>query len=271
MEKRFFMKKILSGVLASSMVLALGGAALAQEPDAAANSEAAAGKTVRIMQKFKQGKGFGGQLDFVAKDKAPGRGLEAVLDKLVEEGTLTQAKSEEIKKYMTEKAEARKAELEKIKAMTLEDRQKYLEEKKALVKEKIHLTEQLVQDGIITAEQKEKIEAKMKEMMPQVQGKLGHKRGMGLPLDKLVEEGKLTKEKADGIKAYFEKKAEARKAEFDQLKNMTKEERQKYFEENKKERVNILDELVKNGLLTEEEAESLKNIKMKSYKEKNNA
>ena len=273
MEKRLFTKKILSGVLIGSMMLSMGGSVFAKELESqgTAATDGIAGKRTKTMQKVKLGFEFKGQKDLLVKDRAPGKGLETVLDKLVEEGKLSQGKADEVKKYLKEKAEDKKAEFEKLKTMTKEERQSYFEENKGIKRERINLMDQLVKDGIITEAQGEQIEAKMKEMMPQVKGKRGHEKGMTVPLDKLVEEGKLTQEKAEAVKKYFEKKAEDQKAQFEQMKNMTKEERQKYFEENKKERTNIFDQLVKDGVLTKEEVENLKILKTRSFKEKNNA
>ncbi|AOT69742.1 hypothetical protein [Geosporobacter ferrireducens] len=269
MEKRLFMKKMLSGVLVSSMMFTMGGAVFAKETEGTA--DAAAEKNTKIMQKFKAGSELKKENGFALKSQVPGKGLEAVLDKLAEEGTLSKEKVEEVKKYLEEKMEAKKAEFEKIKDLTEEERQKYFEENKANKTERVDFIEQLVKDGVITEAQEEQIKAKMKEMMPQGLGKRGYGKDMSVLIGKLVEEGKLTEEKAEALKAYFEKKAEAKKAQFEELKNMTKEERQKYFEENKIERKNIFDQLVEDGILTKEEAENLKALKTRPSKEKNDA
>lgn len=112
---------------------------------------------------------------------------------------------------------------------------------------------------------------------PQQQGKAGffrgagpggmHVRGMngGLPeqmLDKLVEEGLITQDKADAITAYLKEKTDELKAQMEELRNMTQEERKAYMESKKEtaptERQDFLAQLVEKGLLTQAEADAVK-------------
>jgi membrane peptidoglycan carboxypeptidase len=79
-------------------------------------------------------------------------------DDLVQQGVIDQATADKIKEYLTLEAEAKKAEAEKIKAMSEEERQAYREELKQLTPPASPF-EEMVNQGVITQEQADAIKA----------------------------------------------------------------------------------------------------------------
>lgn len=76
--------------------------------------------------------------------------IEEVLNGFVEKGTITKENASDILDFIKEKGEERKAELDKIKDMTAEEKKAYFQENK---REKGGLVKELVEAGIITEEQ----------------------------------------------------------------------------------------------------------------------
>jgi polyhydroxyalkanoate synthesis regulator phasin len=73
---------------------------------------------------------------------------------LINQGTITQAQADTIQAYLEEEAENRKAEFEKIKDLSREERKEYLEDNK---ESKKGLLNKLVEEGTITQEQADEI------------------------------------------------------------------------------------------------------------------
>jgi len=80
--------------------------------------------------------------------------------------------------------------------------------------------------------------------------------------DQLVKDGLITQEKADEIKAFAEKAAQERQKQHEEFKNLSLEERKAQMEKMKaegpKERMGLFDDLVKNNILTQEQADTIK-------------
>ena len=107
-------------------------------------------------------------------------------DYFVEQGVIDQATADKIADYQLEKQIAaideQKAELEKLKAMTREERTSYFETKKAELSEKFKAEDKkirpnpmddLVADGIITQETADAIKAALPEKIRTFEGKEG--------------------------------------------------------------------------------------------------
>ncbi len=75
----------------------------------------------------------------------------------------------------------------------------------------------------------------------------------------LVEAGIIDQATADAIAEYASKKHEDISALHENAANMTSEERKAAFEERKAQRKDGVDELVEAGIITEEQAEAIKN------------
>lgn len=91
-------------------------------------------------------------------------------------------------------------------------------------------------------------------------------------LDQLVTDGVITQAKADEIKTFLEKQAKERQAEFDKIRAMTPEERkaemEKKRESNKdKPRIGLFEELVSNNILTQAEADKIKDVQQAQQKQ----
>jgi len=190
--------------------------------------------------------------------------MQSMLDDLIEKGTITEDDASEILDFVTEKTAERKAEFQKTKDMTEEERKTYFEENKP---KKGNLAEDLIDEGIITQEQADEIT----KLLPKQGKHLGGRKDfdgdhtqrqeiMTEVLDKIVEDGTLSQEKADKILNFINEKEEERKAEFEKTKDMTREERKAYFKENKPQRSNLLDALVEEGIITQDEADELSSI-----------
>lgn len=82
-------------------------------------------------------------------------------------------------------------------------------------------------------------------------------------LDQLVKDGTITKDKANQIKAYIEKKIKDKKAEHKDFKKLTPEERKAHHEKwagqhKDKEKGGLFTDLVKNKVITQKQADALK-------------
>ncbi len=88
-------------------------------------------------------------------------------------------------------------------------------------------------------------------------------------VDGLVADNVIPRETGDKLLAYFGQKREAHKAERDKLKSMTEEERKAYFNEQKAKRKadGPFGELVKNGTLTQAQAEAIAKA-LREYRKK---
>lgn len=86
----------------------------------------------------------------------------------------------------------------------------------------------------------------------------GFMRTRGADFSAAVADGIISQSAADKIEAYMEKQSEARKAAMDEMKDLTPEELKERFDAVKTERVNFFEALVTEGIITQQEAEALK-------------
>lgn len=92
---------------------------------------------------------------FGHRSKLNDAGPTKMFDKLVTDGVITQEQSGQISAFLAKQAEERKADLEKIKDMTAEERKAYFEANKP--QERPRLLDSLVTAGIITQEKADEI------------------------------------------------------------------------------------------------------------------
>lgn len=249
MQTKATFKKIMSSILVGGMILSLGGVALA-------NSDAA---TLAPAKKMFFGE-RGAKFNDPAKMK---ENLQQQISKLVSNGTITQTKADKVVAYFAKLADEKKAEFEKIKAMTTEEREAYMQKNKI---EKKDLLSQLVANAVITQAEADAIA----KAIPHKAGRHGwNKEAMQAPdtakmkermqsnLSELVSQGILTQAKADKIVEYFTKIAEERKAEFEKIKAMTAEEREAYLTKMKGERKDPFTQLIEDKIITQEEADAI--------------
>lgn len=182
--------------------------------------------------------------------------LKEKLDSLVKSGTITQAQEDKIISYMKQKSNERKAEMEKVKSMTKEQRKEYFKQKKA--NGRSDMFKDLVEQNIITQQQADTIKKLVFEKN-KIQKHEFNKEKFKVQLDNQVKAGIITQDEENKIIAYMTKKAEERKAEMEKIKNMTKEEKKVYFEKKKSEiRCDFYKELVDQGILSQEKADALR-------------
>ncbi|EGW39375.1 hypothetical protein [Desulfosporosinus sp. OT] len=198
-----------------------------------------------------------------------GRGINKDLAaSLVKEGIITQEVADKITSYMEDKNAERKAEMEKIKAMSEDERKAYFESQKASTTEKIEkkadwLSEMLA-SGILTQEQVDSITAYQQNEMKAQQEEQQAKRQEAEKsrMDSLVSAGIITQDTADAITTYNETQEESYKAEMEKLKAMTDDERKTYMESKKDAKsYGKKDQyagLLEAGVLTQEQVDSIK-------------
>ncbi|MGE5396580.1 MAG: hypothetical protein ACM3MK_03465 [Chitinophagales bacterium] len=172
------------------------------------------------------------------------------LSQLVEKNLITQEQADKWTAFNKQKEEAMKTEMEKIKNMTDEERQAYMESNS---KEPQAPLSDVVAAGIITQDEADKI---LKEM-PQCDDQKGPGGTSTEYLAQLVEKSIISQEQADKWTAYDTEKDAARKAEMESAKNMTDEERQAKMAEDSKDRPNPLSDIVSQGIITQDEADKI--------------
>jgi Spy/CpxP family protein refolding chaperone len=87
-------------------------------------------------------------------------------------------------------------------------------------------------------------------------------------LQSFVEEKIITQEQANKIEAFFEKRREENKAELDNLKKLSKEEREDYLKEHYKTRPDIFGDLVSSKIITQDQADKIKESISRRYDNK---
>lgn len=249
MKKNNIMGKAIAGLVAGSVILSMSVYAFADTTDASSGaSKWANGKKI-----------FGERMPGKKGKFGPGfmaEGFKTQLDALVKAGTISQEQADKITSYINKKEEERKAEMDKVKAMTEDQRKAYFESKKPL--KKVDMFKDLVDQKVITQAQADAI----KGQMHQKQGDMGKgfdSDRMKAQLDNQVKAGVITQTEENNILSYLKTKAEAKKAEMDKVKAMSEAERKAYLEKRKSEpKVGLFEELVSKGILTQSKADALK-------------
>jgi len=189
------------------------------------------------------------------------------LDNLVNEGLITQDQEDEMIAYYEEQEQTRQAEMEKVKAMTEDERKAYLESMKdSKSDEKPDAMAGLVEAGILTQDEADAIseyyQEQMKAKMEEAQAK--RQEEIQTQLDSLVSAGTITDEQEAKIITYLNEQEETRKAEMEKVKSMTEDERKAYLESKKDSTqaekgtiANPLQALVDDGTLTQDQADAV--------------
>jgi hypothetical protein len=99
-------------------------------------------------------KGFKGEKKFDKINK-----MKSTLDSAVKDGTITKSQEDKILAYINQVKESRKAEMEKVKAMTEEERKSYFESRGKAERKDMFV--ELVKAGTITQAQADKLKAMM--------------------------------------------------------------------------------------------------------------
>lgn len=183
------------------------------------------------------------------------KGFEEMISELVKDGTITQSEGDRISSFLKTRDEQRRSEMEKIKAMTEEQRKKYFADRKPSGKD---IFSELVGSKIITQQKADAIRVKMREKA-EVKGAERLKE-ISSGLEGLINKGTITKEQANRIIDSMKSKDQERKALYEKTRNMTPEEKKAYFEKLRGEKRGFLSDMVNKGELTEEQADAVRQI-----------
>lgn len=155
------------------------------------------------------------------------------LNQLVKEGTITQAKADEIKAYM-----------EKLKTTG----------NSAIPKGRKDILTQLVTNKILTQAEADTIKTKLNEL---AQAKSQQQISDALKV--LVDKGTITQEQSDKILKSYTAAAANREVQAQKIENMTVKEARQYLEDNRGKQQNPLEQLVTDGVITQAQVEAFQN------------
>lgn len=191
---------------------------------------------------------------FVMKKGETGAFLvKADFSSFVSEGIIDQATADKMSTFIEEHMTEHQAEMETIKNMTDDERKVYMESHK---KEKSDILTEMISDGILTQEQANKIKATMPSGGHMSHDKIFIQKSMNF--DYLVENNIVNQSTADKMSDFMKDHMTKHQSEMEAVKNMTDAERKAFMETHKKEQIDILAEMVSNGILTQDQADKIK-------------
>lgn len=168
------------------------------------------------------------------------------LDKLVKDGVISADQENKLIALFKEKAKEMKANMEKMKNLTPEERQaqfKEMQGKHAAFAQEIKTAANLSDD---------QLKAVFTAMRPQHQMLTPEQ--MTEKLSKLVSDNVITQAQSDSVVSFMKNKADERKAAMDKVRQMTPDERKAYFEEHAKNRADFVNDLKSAAGLSDEQA-----------------
>jgi polyhydroxyalkanoate synthesis regulator phasin len=158
------------------------------------------------------------------------------LDQLVKEGTITQAKADEIKAY----------------------------DNSMVAKGRRGLLNELVTSKILTQAEADTIQVKLKEL-----GQAQSQQQISDSLKTLVDKGTITQEQSDKILKSFADAAANRAAQAQKIENMTVKEARQYMQDNQGKTHNSLEQLVTDGVITHDQADAFKDAMAENAQKQN--
>lgn len=173
------------------------------------------------------------------------RAITSELENLVSDKVITKDQASKIEAFVKERKEKRKAELDNLKKLSKEERQKYIKEHFV---NKPDILEELVSNSIISKEQADVIRTRMEKKS---------RLRLHEVLSSEVAKGTITQEQSDKIAAFFDKKHEERKAKLANIRTMSESERKAYFQQHPRPKQTIMDELVTEGIITTKQKDAL--------------
>jgi hypothetical protein len=191
----------------------------------------------------------------------PSNNIKAKLDAAVKAGTLSQAVEDKVVAYENTQQATRKAEMDKLKAMTPADRKTYMESKIKAVKTDMFAS--MVTSGTLTQAEADSLEVIFAQNKPEFdKTKSADMQGnMKAKLDTLVKAGTITQAIEDSVIAYYKQEQAAQKAEMDKVKAMTAADRKAYMDSKAKvKRTAPLSDLVTKGILTQAQADAINKL-----------
>jgi hypothetical protein len=245
MIKKPWMKGVITGALLGGLILGSVGIVYASSDSSSTNG--VSGLKAAVQSMMPGGRGHGS-----------GMGMDLDLATLVKDSVITSAESTAIQTKIDALNASRKAEMDKVKAMTKAERDAYFkanQTNKNIKFEKTDLLTTLVNEKIISSEKADAIRAAMQTQRQQEQ-----QTRLTEGLNGLVTAGTITQDQSDTILTALETQQTARQAEMDKVKAMTETERDAYFKANPPEKVNLLADLVTAGTITQAQADAVKTV-----------
>lgn len=245
MNKRLLVKRIVVGALLGGLLLGSVGFVYAADSDTAFAAFGNAKTKFKSMMP-----GGRGHSQVMGMEK--GMGMHLDLAALVEDKVITSEESAAIQTKIDDLRAEGQAEMDKIKAMTNQERLTYFASKKAETFKSYVKTDFLtilVNENIISSDTADAI---CKARQTQCQEAMQNRPAQGLAA--LVDDKTITSEQADAILAALKDEQAARQAEMEKVKAMTEEARQAYFKENKPGQNNCLAALAAAGTITRDQA-----------------
>lgn len=233
------LSKVLGGLVITGTILSAGAMAMAADANGTNDKHKDFKNRPAMCDKMNKfgDKGNG----FLGKDMMKNN-MENELKTLVSSGVITQDESDKILALSKQEAETRKAEMDKVKNMSEDERKAYfdsMKDKKPEMREDIFT--KAVSSNILTQEKVDAIKAKLKETHD-----AERTAKFTESLNQIVTAGTITQEQADKVMAYM-KTMEANRPAPDAKKEDMKD----------KEKKNPLTKLVEDGTLTQDQLDAI--------------
>ncbi|MCE5285842.1 MAG: hypothetical protein LLG02_08350 [Pelosinus sp.] len=171
------------------------------------------------------------------------------LDKLVKDGAISEEQKSKLVAFFNQKGTEMKANMEKMKGMSQEERQAYFQQMRnqhpdfvGEIKNAAGLTDDQAKSVL------EALRPKHHQMNPEK---------LAQSLSKLVSDSTISQDQADSVVNFFKAKAAEFKAEMTKVKEMSKEDRQAYFDKQHKNHPNMINDLKSAANLSDEQAKAV--------------
>ena len=173
---------------------------------------------------------------------------------LTEEKIISQQTADKLLAYLQKTEQNRKAESEKIKSMTEEQRKSYFRKKREASFQNEPGAE-LVENGILTQKELDAVRTYFEKQMEE---KFGQR--LETVLSALVSKGTLTASQKSAVEAYVKERMTQRSLEMKKTRDMSDTERRAYFKDKKEQRTResgFFNELVESKILTKAQADEI--------------
>jgi polyhydroxyalkanoate synthesis regulator phasin len=184
--------------------------------------------------------------------------INDILDNLVEEGTITQDQATKLLNFFKEKDSQRKSEMEKMKTMSPEERETYHQQ---MFNKRPDILQELKDIADLSDEQAKTVSDLVRpphrpgpEGMPNPDN---WEHYINTSIDKLIKEGTITQDQATKLLNFFKEKDSQRKSEMEKMNAMSPEERDAYHQQMFNKRPDILQELKDVADLSDEQAKTV--------------
>jgi hypothetical protein len=244
MIKKPWMKGVITGALLGGLILGSVGIVYASSDSSSTTTDSSSKAAVQCKMPGGRENGLG-----------MGMGMNLDLAALVKDGVITSAESTTIQTKIDALAASRKAEMDKVKAMTQTDRDAYFKANQTAKTGKTDFLTTLVNENIISREEADAIRTAMQAQRQQEQ-----QTRLTEGLSGLVTAGTITQYQSDTILTALEAQQTARQTEMDNVKAKTQTEREAYFKANTPVKDNFLADQVTAGTITQAQADAVKTV-----------